>query len=175
MSKWRTVNKPVVTGQIQKQIISPAFPFPNHLYSPQGLGYRFWMMRSMSFKILVFTMTVLLQTGCVKTTIVNLTPSKLPRNSQGIYRIEAAWESNQKSIRDESIQGFVVIDGNHVPMERVQVVEDRWEVLLPLDQVDEGHTYLLKFDYLYDSFPEAKPDSLRTQPYKLNIVEPNRP
>ncbi|XOV73203.1 MAG: hypothetical protein ACFHW5_08470 [Verrucomicrobiota bacterium] len=133
------------------------------------------MMRSMSFKILVFTVTVLLQTGCVKTTIVNLTPSKLPRNSQGVYRFEAAWDSNQKTIREDSIQGYVVLDGVNVPMERVQVVEDRWEVLLPLDQSPDGHTYQLKFDYLYDSFPEPKPDSLRTQPYRLDIVEPNSP
>ena len=127
----------------------------------------------MSFKILVFTITVLLQTGCVKTTIVNLTPSKLPRNADGIYRFEAAWDSNQKTIREDSIQGFVVIDGATVPMERVPVVEDRWEVLLPLEQVEDGHTYLMKFDYLYDSFPEPKPDSLRTKPYTLDIIEPN--
>lgn len=165
----------MVTGQIQKQIISHPPPFPNHLYRQEGLGYRFCMMRSMSFKILVFTVTVLLQTGCVKTTIVNLTPSKLPRNSQGVYRFEAAWDSNQKSIREDSIQGYVVMDGVNVPMERVQVVEDRWEVMLPLDQSPEGLTYLLKFDYMYDSFPEPKPDSLRTQPYRLDIVEPNSP
>ncbi len=118
-------------------------------------------------------MTVLLQTGCLRTTVVNLTPSKLSRNSDGMYRFEAAWESNQKSVQDESVEGYVVLNEVQYPMKKVPVVKDRWEALVPLNPNDEGYTYHLKFDFVYDSFPEPKPNSLRTKSFSLNIVEPN--
>jgi len=131
------------------------------------------MIRSISLKAILITWVVLLQTGCVSSTIVNLTPSKLTRNAEGIYRFEAAWDSNQKSIKEETLQGYLVMDEVQYPMERVALVEDRWEVMIPLDEVPEGQTYHMKFDYLYDSYPEPKPNSLRSKPFSLELMEPN--
>ncbi|MBT5926563.1 MAG: hypothetical protein HOH33_08100 [Verrucomicrobia bacterium] len=131
------------------------------------------MMRFTYFKALLLITTVLLQTGCLSTTVVNLTPSKLSRNAESMYRFEAAWESNQKSIQDDSIEGYVVMDEFQYPMKKVQVVKDRWEALIPLNPASEGYIYHLKFDFIYVSNPEPKPNSLRTKHFSLTIVEPN--
>ena len=133
------------------------------------------MTRSMILKVFLMTLFVMLQTGCVRSTIVNLTPSQLSRNAQGTYRFEAAWDSNQRSIADESIKAYVVLDEVHYPMERIPVVKDRWEVMIPVNQKPKGHAYHMKFDFSYHSFPEMKPSSLRTEPFTLKIVEPNAP
>jgi hypothetical protein len=131
------------------------------------------MMRISFFKCFFLIAAVLLQTGCLSTTVVNLTPSKLPRNAEGTYRFEAAWESNQKSIQQGTIEGYVVLNDLQFPMKKVPVVNDRWEALIPLDQVEQGYTYHMKFNFIYDSYPQAKPNSLRTKPFSLKIVEPN--
>ena len=131
------------------------------------------MMRISFFKCFFLIAAVLLQTGCLSTTVVNLTPSKVSRNAAGTYRFEAAWETNEKSIQEDSIEGFVVLNEVHYPMKKVPVVTDRWEALIPLEQASEGYTYHLKFDFIYDSHPEPKPNSLRTKPFSLKIVEPN--
>lgn len=133
------------------------------------------MMRFSFIKCFFLIATVILQTGCLNTTVVNLTPSKLARNAEGTYRFEAAWESNQKSIKDETIEGYVVLNEVQYPMKKVPIAADRWEALIPLDQAMEGYTYHMKFDFIYNSHPEPKPNSLRTKPFTLTIVEPNAP
>ena len=107
MSKWRTLTILMVTGQIQKMNhFQPIAVNSKHLYSHSTLSYRFSMKRNPFFKCFFLIVTVLLQTGCLNTTVVNLTPPKVPRNAAGSYRFEAAWETNQRSIKEDSIEGL---------------------------------------------------------------------
>ena len=144
-----------------------------HLYSHSTLSYRSSMKRIPFFKCFFMIVTVLLQTGCLNTTVVNLTPPKVPRNAAGSYRFEAGWETNQRSIKEDSIEAYVVLGGVHHPMKKVPIAADRWEALIPLDQVAEGHSYHFKFDFIYNSHPEPQANSLRTEPFSVKIVEPN--
>ena len=107
-------------------------------------------------------------------TITNLTPGQLPRNASGAYRFEAAWDSNQKSVKQETIRGYLVMDGVQYPMTPVPIARDRWEVVAPLESGTRQQRYYYKFDYDYDSYPEPKPNSQRTDPFILEIVEPNQ-
>jgi len=145
------------------------------LYSFKALGYRLIMSRAFFQQVAFICLLFMMQTGCTTSTIVNLTPPSLPRNAEGLYRFEASWESNQRSILDESLEAFVVMDGVQYPMEPVPVTHHRWEALIPLGQKRALQHYHFKFVYQANQFPQARPDSLRTNPFSLEIIEPNQP
>ncbi len=115
----------------------------------------------------------LLVSGCVRSTIVNLTPSSLSRNAESAYRIEAAWESNQRSIQEDSIKPYVVANGIPYLMSPIPVAVGRWEAMVPADETTQELHYHFKFDYVYSALPESKLDSLRSSAFTLRIEEPN--
>ena len=84
------------------------------------------MLRVLFRRFVSFCLLFLVLTGCATSTIVNLTPPSLPKSEDGLYRFEASWESNQRSILEESLQAFVVLDGVQYPMEPVSVADHRW-------------------------------------------------
>ena len=130
------------------------------------------MLRVFFRRFVSFCLLFLVLTGCATSTIVNLTPPSLPKSEDGLYRFEASWESNQRSILEESLQAFVVLDGVQYPMEPVSVADHRWEALLPLSSSSRtDHLYQLKFNYLSKQFPQPKPDSLRSEAFSLEIEE----
>ena len=129
------------------------------------------MLRVLFRRFVSFCLLFLVLTGCATSTIVNLTPPSLPKSEDGLYRFDASWESNQRSILEESLQAFVVLDGVQYPMEPVSVADHRWEALLPLSSSRTDHLYQLKFNYLSKQFPQPKPDSLRSEAFSLEIEE----
>ena len=62
------------------------------------------MLRVLFRRFVSFCLLFLVLTGCATSTIVNLTPPSLPKSEDGLYRFEASWESNQRSILEESLQ-----------------------------------------------------------------------
>jgi hypothetical protein len=109
--------------------------------------------------------------GCASSKITNLTPTRVERNSSNLYPIEAAWETREHVIRPESLQPKVVVGTEAYPMQRVPVVKNRWETLIPVPPNENSVRYKFKFDYDYNSIPVPRRNSKLSPEYKLEIVD----
>lgn len=125
------------------------------------------------FKKLLPLLPVLLLAGCsTPATIIRLTPNQQPRNADNLYPVETAFDSQQESLRWDSIQAFVVANGQALPMRPVPLVKGRWEGLVPVPAGASTVNYRFKFDYLYNSFGSApKPGSVSSKIYTLKVVD----
>ena len=109
--------------------------------------------------------------GCTSTSIVNLTPKQQPRNQDGLYLVEAEWQSNQRSVRYETLAPLVVIGTNTYPMRQTQLLTNRWEALIPAAKDQKAINYYYKFDFKYTTMPGRLNDSKTSAPYQLQISE----
>jgi len=121
------------------------------------------------FFLSVLAVATIVLAGC--SSITNLTPSKLPRNTTGLYQVEAAWSSRQRTIRDESMKPLVMVGSETYEMRRVPLVENRWETMIPVPSDKDAIRYQFKFDYMVNAIPRALPDSKLSPEYKLQIVD----
>ena len=125
-------------------------------------------------KKLLPLLPVLLLAGCTTNgTFTRLTPVQQPRNPDNLYPVETAFDSQQQSLRWDSIEAYVLVNGQALPMRRVPLVKNRWEGLVPLPPGANSVSYRFKFDYLYNNFGSApKPNSIVSKVYTLRVVEP---
>jgi hypothetical protein len=107
--------------------------------------------------------------GCA--TITNLTPSQLPRDSSGQYLVEAAWDSREQALREQTIKPSVMIGQEFYPMKRTLLMTNRWEGLIPVPADKDSVIYRFKFDYEVNAIPRPHPDSKLSKEYKLKIVD----
>jgi hypothetical protein len=138
----------------------------------------FWQFEEMNLKKLLPLLPVLLLAGCAltgsftRTTFTLLTPDMQPRNANNLYPVEVAFNSPQQSLRWDSIQPFVVVNGQPLPLHAVPMVENRWEGLVPVPASGSQAAYRFKFDYLYNSFGTApKTNSVSSSAYTLKIMD----
>jgi hypothetical protein len=123
-------------------------------------------------KLSVACVCGLLLVGCITTTVTNLTPTEVPRNPSGQYLIEYAWQSNQQTVRPETIRPFVVVGFDTYEMKRVLRMTNRWETYVPVPASQNSLRYHFKVDYDYSQFgKEPGKASIISPEYKLNIVE----
>jgi hypothetical protein len=116
-------------------------------------------------------LSVLLLTGCAAT-FTRLSPLQQPRNPNNLYPVEVAFNSQQQSLRWESIQPYVLVNGELYPLHPVPLVQKRWEGFVPVPPGANGVTYRFKFDYKYNNLGTApKPNSTFSPAYKLTIVD----
>jgi len=108
--------------------------------------------------------------GC-SSTITNLTPSRQARNPAGLYPIEARWDANERSIRQDSVKPSVVIGFESYPMQRTALTTNRWETLVPVPANAQFVNYRFKFDYLCDGVPVARPNSRLSPNYQMEVVD----
>ncbi len=108
--------------------------------------------------------------GCTSTSITNLTPSELPRTSSGLYRVEAAWASNQRTVDKGTLEPVVIIGETQYPMQPVPYAQDRFETMIPVAADTDAIIYHFKFNYLYNTLPAKKNDSKRTEDFRLEIL-----
>jgi hypothetical protein len=125
------------------------------------------------FKKLLPLLPVLLLAGCATpATITRLTPNQQPRNPDNQYAVETAFDSQQQSLRWDSIQAFVLVNGRALPMRPVPLVKNRWEGLVPVPAGVSTVNYRFKFDYLYNTIGSApKPNSVSSTIYTLKVVD----
>jgi hypothetical protein len=123
-------------------------------------------------KFLSLLPVLMLAAGCATSSFTRLTPGQQPRNPDNLYPVEAAFDSAQQSLRWDSIQAYVVVNGQPLPMRRVPLVKDRWEGLIPLPAGANSVNYRFKFDFLYNNFGSApKPNSVSSKMYTLKVVD----
>ena len=115
---------------------------------------------------------VLLLAGCATPTFTRLTPNQQPRNPDNLYAVETAFDSQQQSLRWDSIKAYVLVNGQALPMRQVPLVKNRWEGLVPLPPGANMVNYRFKFDYFYNVFgSQPKPNSVSSKIYTLKVVE----
>jgi hypothetical protein len=116
-------------------------------------------------------LSVLLLTGCAAT-FTRLSPLQQPRNPNNLYPVEVAFNSQQQSLRWDSIQPFVLVNGELYPLRPVTLMQNRWEGFVPVPPGASSVDYRFKFDYKYNSIGTApKANSAYSPAYKLKIVD----
>jgi hypothetical protein len=113
----------------------------------------------------------LLLSGCALNTIVNLTPSRLPRKETGQYLVEAEFKTRQESLVKDSIKGYVVVGMEQYPMQRVPMLTNRWETLVPVPADKDVLTFRYRFDYEYRAIPARRPDNVQSKHYQVFILQ----
>jgi hypothetical protein len=116
---------------------------------------------------------VLLLAGCTTTgTFTRLTPNLQPRNTDNLYPVEVAFNSQQQALRWDSIKPYVVVNGQALPLRPVPMVANRWDGLVPVPATESTVNYRFKFDYLYNSFSsEPQPNSESSPTYTLKVMD----
>jgi hypothetical protein len=116
-------------------------------------------------------LSALLLTGCAGT-FTRLTPLQQSRNANDLYPVEVAFNSQQQSLRWETIQPYVIVNGELSPLRPVPLVQNRWEGFVRVPPGANSINYRFKFDYKYNNLGTApKPSSVVSPIYKLNIVD----
>ena len=123
------------------------------------------------WKKILPVLSVLLLTGCAAT-FTRLSALQQPRNANNLYPVEVAFNSQQQSLRWESIQPYVLVNGELYPLRQVPLVKNRWEGFVPVPPGVNSVDYSFKFDYKYNNFgTPPKASSAKSPLYKLNIVD----
>jgi hypothetical protein len=125
----------------------------------------------MNWKKILPLLPVLLLTGCAAT-FTRLTPLEQPRNPNNFYPVEVIFSSPQQSLRRDSIQPYVLAEGQLYPLRPVAMVANRWEGLVPVPATASSLSYRFKFDYLYNNFgTPPKPNTASSPLYNLKIID----
>jgi hypothetical protein len=123
------------------------------------------------WKKILPVLSVLLLTGCAAT-FTRLSPLQQPRSSNNLYPVEVAFNSQQQSLRWESIQPYVLVNGESYPLRPVPLVENRWEGFVPVPPGANSVDYRFKFDYKYNAIGrKPKPTSAYSPAYRLTIID----
>jgi hypothetical protein len=119
----------------------------------------------------LFLLVLLLGLTCgCRTTLTNLTPSQMTRNTSGLYPFEVAWDTTMRSIQEDTIKACVLVGHESYPMQRTPKLEHRWEAFVPVPADKVEVHYRFKFDYQYLSVPERRNNSRMTPQYQLRIL-----
>ena len=114
----------------------------------------------------------LAMTGCVSTDVTRLTPMQTFRTADNTYPIEAIFDSNQQSLRWETIQGHVLVGNQTYDMQLTKLMTNRWETLVPVPPGTKTLEYRIKFTWEYNAFGSPpQPDSKISKLYKLQILD----
>ena len=124
----------------------------------------------MNLRIGILAIAALFATGC-STTITNLTPSQLPRNANNHYPFEVSFDTTQKTVRENTIQPYVLIGTQLYPMQPTPMLKSRWEAQVPVPASTNYVYYRYKFDYQFDRIPTPGESSRLSPTYQLEIVD----
>ena len=109
--------------------------------------------------------------GCANSIITNLTPTQLPRNTNGAYLVEMALDTSDATLRPKTVTPAVVVGFDSYPMRRTLRMNNRWETLVPVPAGKDSIDYHFKVEYEYDRFGKPGKGSLRSTEYKLTITK----
>lgn len=82
--------------------------------------------------------------------IENLTPNKVPQNPSGIYTITMKADVKNGAIRESTLQGNIVIDGDVVPMTRnpIDPTLFDFDYVMPEDQGEAAFYFILNYNVI---------------------------
>ena len=120
---------------------------------------------------LLFVCLAVFAVGCVTSGITNLTPSKVKRTPNNLYHVEYQWNSNQQTLRPDTITPVVVVGQETYPMRKVPKMQNRWEAYIPVPPDRKSVNYRFKVDYDYNAFGKRGKDSMLSPEYKLVLED----
>jgi hypothetical protein len=112
----------------------------------------------------------ILFSGCT-TTITNLTPGSLPRSGDHLYPVEVLIDTQQATMRENTLEASVLIGTEVYPMRPVPMLKNRFEAAIPVSPATNYVYYRYKFDYLYDRVAAPGKSSRLSPTYQLEIVD----
>src|ERR1039458_10557205 len=98
-----------------------------------------------------------------------LTPLQQSRNANNLYPVEVAFNSQQQSLRWETIQPYVIANGEPYPLRPVPLVQNRWEGFVPVPPGANSINYRFKFDYKYNNLGTAPKPSSRSEEHTSEL------
>ena len=107
--------------------------------------------------------------GCVRSTITNLTPERLPRDVTGYYLVDMKWKINQSELRRETIKPVVLVGTNTYPMRLTQLLTDRWEARVPISDQSKELRYRIKVNWEFNAIPVPQANSQLSREFLLRI------
>ena len=122
-------------------------------------------------KLLPLSLLALLAVGC-RATFTNLTPQTQFRNANNLYPVEVALDTRQATLRWDTINPQILVGTEFYKMRPTLLMTNRWEGFVPVSAGTNIVHYRYKFDFDYNSFGKAKPDSAMSPEYTLRILEP---
>ena len=140
------------------------------LYKPSSLVSTCPGMRIYKQFPALLLLTLVLS-GCVTASMTNLTPREYPRNAAGLYSVSAAMESDQQTLRWDTIQPNVVVGTETYPMRATALMKNRWETLVPIAASNSVVYFRFKFDFNYTGMGKLKVDSKLSPTYRLEIKD----
>jgi len=122
-------------------------------------------------KSLLVLFLPLLLAGCA-TQVTNLTPLKQVRNANNLYPVDVALDSNQQTLRWDSVRAVILVGHDAYAMRGTLLMTNRWEGLVPVPAGANSVTYRYRFDYEYNSFGKPKAGStVSKKAYTLKVVD----
>ena len=112
----------------------------------------------------------LLLAGCA-TQLTNLTPLQQKRNPSNLYPVEVAFNSNQQTVRWQSIQPRILAGRESYEMRPTPLMTNRWEGLIPVPPGVNSIEYRYRFDYQYNRMGAPGNNSALSRLYTLRIIE----
>ncbi len=121
-------------------------------------------------KLLPVLMLPLFLAGCA-TQLTNLTSQRKVREANNLYLMELAVDSEQQSLRWDSIHPQILVGTESYPMRPTPLMTNRWEGVVPIPASTSKIQYRFKVDYENNAFGKPKPGSALSKNYTLQIVE----
>lgn len=122
-----------------------------------------------TIKGILALVTGLALTGCISSSVTNLTPRNQSRTPENVYPVEIVFNSNLRTIRPDSIRPYVQIGDDNYLMRHTPVVPNRWETLVPVSASQNLINYRVKVDFQYSALGGPKPNSVLSSSYQLVI------
>jgi len=113
--------------------------------------------------------SVFFLSGC-GVTIENLTPAKVPQNPSGIYTITMRTDAGGVTIKDDTVQASIVIDGETLPMTRnpIDPTLFDFDYVMPDDQAEAAFYYILNYAVLGGS--EENPRTKFSELHSFQLI-----
>jgi hypothetical protein len=80
-------------------------------------------------------------------------------------------KTSQQTIRQDTIEPFVLIGTSIYPMHPAPMLSNRWEALVPVPANTNYVYYRYRFDYKYDRMSQPGKSSRLSDTYQLEIVD----
>ena len=85
--------------------------------------------------------------------------------------MEVQFHTRQKTLRWDHIQPYVKVGSDFYPLQRTQLMTNRWEGLVPVPAGASKVEYRYKFEYETTKFGGFENDSALSPKYELKILE----